>query len=86
MEPRPRLHVTALPITAEIIALALIMPVFVSALAYGQVSTSFKSNDVHPNGSITFRYKDPVAGKVLLNLEGAGKPLAMRKDSDGVWP
>src|SRR6266853_2715337 len=85
MEPRPRLHVTALPITAEIIALALIMPVFVSALAYGQVSTSFNSNDVHPNGSITFRYKDPVAGKVLLNLEGAGKPLAMRKDSYGVW-
>jgi enterochelin esterase family protein len=85
MEPRSRLHITALPIRSEIIALALIMPVFVSALAYGQVSTSFKSNDVHPNGSITFRYEDPVAGKVLLNLEGAGKPLAMRKGSDGVW-
>jgi len=38
----------------------------------------------HADGSITFRYKDPAAGKVLLNLEGAGKPLPMQKDSDGV--
>src|SRR6266478_3503873 len=80
MEPR-----LSSRITKAIIIVALVMPLLISAWAYGQVSTSFKSNDVHPNGSITFRYKDPVAGKVLLNLEGAGKPLAMRKDSDGVW-
>jgi enterochelin esterase-like enzyme len=80
MEPRHALSKTK--ITA---ALALIMPVFMSALAHGQETPSFKSNEVHPDGSITFRYKDPAAGKVLLNLEGAGKPLAMRKGSDGVW-
>ncbi|HEX7423164.1 MAG TPA: alpha/beta hydrolase-fold protein [Terriglobales bacterium] len=74
-----------LPITKGIIALALIMPVLMSVLAHGQETASFKSNEVHPDGSITFRYKDPAAGKVLLNLEGAGKPLAMEKDSDGVW-
>jgi len=56
-----------------------------SSLAYGQASTSFKSNEVHADGSITLRYKDPAAGKVLLNLEGVGKPLPMQKDSDGVW-
>ncbi len=61
------------------------MPVFLARLAYGQAPTSFKSNEVHADGSITFRYKDPAAGKVLLNLEGAGKPLAMHKDTDGVW-
>jgi len=61
------------------------MPLFSSAWTYGQASDSFKSNEVHADGSITFRYKDPVAGKVLLNLEGAGKPLAMKKNSDGVW-
>ncbi len=55
------------------------------ALAHGQASASFKSNEVHPDGSITFRYKDPAAGEVLLSLEGAAKPLPMRKDSDGVW-
>jgi len=91
MEPRHRLPITALPktfpITARIIAiaLALIMPVFLAALARGQTSASFNSNEVHADGSITFRYKNPAADKVLLNLEGVGKPLAMRKDSDGVW-
>jgi len=64
-----------------LIAPALLVPV----LAYGQASTSLKSNEVHPDGSITFRYKDPAAGKVLLSLEGANKPLPMQKDGDGVW-
>jgi enterochelin esterase family protein len=72
-------------ITKAIIVLALVMPLLISAWTYGQASDSFKSNEVHPDGSITFRYKDPAARKVLLNLEGAGKPLPMQKDSDGVW-
>src|ERR1700726_561727 len=80
MEPQP-----ALPATKIILALALIMQLLISVLAHGQESASFKSNEVHSDGSITFRYKDPAAGKVLLNLEGAGKPLPMQKDSDGVW-
>jgi enterochelin esterase-like enzyme len=75
----------ALPATNTILSLALIMPLLISVLAHGQASPSFKSNEVHADGSITFRYKDPAAGKVLLSLEGAGKPLAMQKDSDGVW-
>jgi enterochelin esterase-like enzyme len=64
---------------------ALIIPVFMSALAYAQATASFNSHEVHPDGSITFRYQDPAAGKVLLNLEGAGKPLPMEKDGNGVW-
>ncbi len=67
------------------VALALIMPLFMAALTHGQETASFKSNEVHPDGSITFRYKDPAAGKVLLDLEGVAKPLAMEKNSDGVW-
>jgi enterochelin esterase-like enzyme len=80
MEPR-----YALPATKTILALALTMPLLISPSVHGQESASFKSNEVHPDGSITFRYKDRAAGKVLLSLEGAGKPLPMRKDSDGVW-
>ncbi len=80
MRPRP-----ALRGTRGIVARALIMPLFMAALAHGQETASFKSNEVHPDGSITFRYKDPAAGKVLLNLEGTAKPLAMEKDSAGVW-
>src|SRR6202163_3284271 len=83
MEPQHALRTTKIIIGS---ITGLITPVFIiSALAYGQASTSFKSNEVHSDGSITFRYKDPTAGKVLLNLEGAGNPLAMQKDSDGVW-
>src|SRR6266404_7958862 len=80
MEPR-----LSSRITKAIIIVALVTPLLISAWTYGQASDSFKSNEVHPDGSITFRYKDPVAGKVRLNLEGAGNPLAMRKGSDGVW-
>src|ERR1700732_5521781 len=84
MEPQHALRKTTKILIGSITGL--ITPVFLmSALAYGQASTSFKSNEVHADGSITFRYKDPAARKVLFNLEGAGKPLAMRKDSDGVW-
>ena len=54
-------------------------------LAHGQETAAFKSNEVHPDGSIAFRYKDPAAGKVLLTLEGAAKPLPMEKDNDGLW-
>ncbi|MBI3474758.1 MAG: esterase [Acidobacteria bacterium] len=55
--------------------------------AYGQAPKSFDSHEVHPDGSITFRYKDAGAKKVSLILDGAGDPLPMAKDKDmeGVW-
>jgi enterochelin esterase family protein len=68
-----------------ILTLALILPLFTSVLTRGQETPTFKSNEVHSDGSITFRYKDPAAAKVLLTLEGTAKPLAMEKGSDGVW-
>ena len=69
----------------RILALALIMPRLLSAAAQGEEAPAFKSHEVHSDGSITFRYKDPAAGKVSVSLEGTDKPLAMEKDSDGVW-
>ena len=56
-----------------------------SAVAVGQEMASFQSHEVHPDGRVTFRYDDPAAGKVLLNLDGAAAPLAMEKGRDGVW-
>jgi enterochelin esterase-like enzyme len=64
---------------------ALIVPVSLSVMTRAQATASFKSNEVHPDGSITFRYQDPAAGKVLLNLESESNLLPMDKDSDGVW-
>lgn len=75
----------ASPTPEGVIALVLIMQFFIVALAHGQANASFKSTEVHADGSITFRYVDPGASKVLLLLEGADKPLAMEKGSDGVW-
>jgi enterochelin esterase family protein len=56
-----------------------------SIAGYGQETASFKSNEVHSDKSITFRYKDSAAKKVVLYLDGAANPLAMKKGRDGVW-
>jgi enterochelin esterase family protein len=63
----------------------LVVPLLLSESALGQEPTPHQSHEVHPDGSVTFRYEDPGAGKVLLHLDGAAEPLAMEKDSDGVW-
>jgi enterochelin esterase family protein len=68
-----------------IVALAWILPLCACALARGQEAALFRSNEVHPDGTITFRYKDPAAGKVLLELSGVANPLPMQKDLDGLW-
>jgi enterochelin esterase family protein len=44
-----------------------------------------RSHDVHPDRTITFRFKDALANKVELNLEGVAKPLPMAKGQDGIW-
>ncbi len=43
------------------------------------------ATEVHQDRSVTFRYKDPGAAKVSLELEGRPQSLAMSKDADGVW-
>jgi enterochelin esterase-like enzyme len=62
-----------------------IMPLLLSAVSQGQEAPAFRSHEVHSDGTITFRYKDPAAGKVSVSLEGTDKPLAMERDGDGVW-
>lgn len=42
------------------------------------------SPEVHPDRSVTFRFRDPNAKEVMLNLEGT-KPQPMQKDDQGVW-
>ena len=42
------------------------------------------SPDVHPDGSVTFRVRDPYSQEISLDLEGA-KPVIMQKDNLGVW-
>ena len=42
------------------------------------------SPEVHPDQSVTFRFRAPNAKEVLLGLEGS-KPVPMEKDDQGVW-
>ena len=42
------------------------------------------SPEVHPDQSVTFRFRAPNAQQVLLGLEGT-KPMPMEKDEQGVW-
>jgi enterochelin esterase-like enzyme len=43
------------------------------------------SPDVHPDHTVTFRFRDPHAKEVALQLEGSTKPAPMLKDDQGVW-
>ena len=42
------------------------------------------SPEVHPDGSVTFRYLDPKTLEVLLEMDGAD-PIMMQRDEQGVW-
>jgi enterochelin esterase-like enzyme len=43
------------------------------------------SPDVHPDRTVMFRFRDPNAKEVSLNLEGSAKPQPMEKNDQGVW-
>jgi enterochelin esterase family protein len=43
------------------------------------------SPDVHPDHTVTFRFRDPNAKAVALQLEGTTKPVPMLQDDQGVW-
>jgi enterochelin esterase-like enzyme len=43
------------------------------------------SPDVHPDGRVTFRLRDPNAKNVTVSLEGRKDPLTLQKDESGVW-
>ncbi|HEV2350581.1 MAG TPA: alpha/beta hydrolase-fold protein [Terriglobia bacterium] len=43
------------------------------------------SPEVHPDHTVTFRFRDPNAKEVLLSREGVAKPVPMQKDDQGVW-
>ena len=45
---------------------------------------NYQSTEIHPDHTITFRYKDAGATKVMLNIRDLPKPMAMEKGADGV--
>lgn len=55
------------------------------ALSFAQQAPSLQSPDVQSDGRVTFRFRDPNAQKVVVNIEGAKAPLVMEKDERGIW-
>src|SRR6266446_4167045 len=43
------------------------------------------SPEVHPDRSVTFRFRAPNDKEVAVTIEGMAKPLPMQKDDQGVW-
>jgi enterochelin esterase-like enzyme len=56
------------------------------AVMYAQAPPiNFQSTEIHPDRTITFRYKDPGAAKVDLVIRDLTKPIPMTKGADGTW-
>ena len=66
---------------AQTIALCFTM----TASVFAQPAARFRSTEVHPDKTVTFRYRDPAATSVTLGLDGVAKPIPMEKDAAGIW-
>ena len=56
-----------------------------ATFAFAQRPADFRSTEVHPDHSVTFRFVAPEAAKVELLLENRAAQLPMQKGSGGVW-
>jgi enterochelin esterase-like enzyme len=61
-----------------------IVPVFLFALAQQPALPPIVSPEVHPDHTVTFRFRAPNVKEVMLALEGADR-VPMQKDEQGVW-
>ncbi len=56
-----------------------------AGVARAQAPVTFQSAEANADRTLTFRYDDPPATAVVVNLDGAEKPIAMHKGGDGLW-
>lgn len=66
------------------LGIALAFLIFLISSNSGFAQESFNSLEVHPDRSVTVRFRDAGAKEVMFELEGA-KPAAMTKGAGGVW-
>jgi hypothetical protein len=62
----------------------LLLGLLASSIGSAQQAARLVPPEVH-DGIATFRFRDPNAQKVTLNLEGVKEPYVMKKDEAGVW-
>jgi enterochelin esterase-like enzyme len=71
--------------TILFLTLILLLPRVFSAQPQQPSQPVLNSHEIHPDRTVTFRYKDAAAAQVRLVLEGTLHPLAMHRDPEGVW-
>ena len=60
--------------------------ILLSAAAFAQERpVRIVSPEVHPDNSVTFRFRAPNAKDVAVSLEGRTDPIPMQKDDQGLW-
>ncbi len=66
-------------------SLTLLLTFAAPAFLAAQIPAFTPATEIHPDRSVTFRYKDDGATAILLGLEGIAKPMPMVKDANGIW-
>ncbi len=62
-----------------------LLPIVSAPLIAAQALAPFRSVEIHPDRTVTFSYKDSVAAKVELLVDGLPKPVPMEKNAAGIW-
>ncbi len=66
-------------------AILLILAATMPVLAQQQPPKIVVSPEVAADGRVTFRFQDPNAKDVKVQIEGRAKPIEMQKDAEGLW-
>jgi enterochelin esterase-like enzyme len=67
------------------IALAFIAVALSSSLIMAEDPPRIVSPELQADGRVTFRFRDPNAVTVSVDIEGQSAPMAMQKDEKGIW-
>jgi enterochelin esterase-like enzyme len=62
-----------------------LLPLLLGGAISAQTPPQFRSTEVHPDRSVTFRFFDPHANRVELVLENRPDKLPMQQDKGGLW-
>jgi enterochelin esterase family protein len=65
--------------------LPIVLSILLGQPALAQKAPSFRSTEVHPDHTVTFRFFAPAANRVDLVLENRPDRLSMQKTQSGVW-
>jgi hypothetical protein len=66
-----------------VLAIAFLIAFLLPSGVHGQSQVALQSHEVHPDGTITFRYRDTGAKQVQVSVESLKAPIGMTK-VDGV--